>query len=133
MNLLRSLIAISLGCFLTACSNNLESIATKELMASLKQSHSYVMRGAVLKQGRYSLQDAPLHLRVSQTILRAGGFGSVSDKRHVVLRRGSGKLEQRLIVNVDAVMRHTDVDETDPVVKAGDVIIVYSKMELPVP
>lgn len=114
---------------LTACSHNPESVATKEYMALLTQSNCYGMFGAVAKQGSYTLRDAAPHLTVSQSILRAGGFGPSSEKEFVILRRGSGKFEQRMFINVDAIHRQMGFDETDIVVKAGDVIIVYDKMK----
>ncbi len=130
MNLLSPIIFIvTCGAvlLLSACSNNPESIATKEYMADLKQSNSYGIFGAVQKQGRYSLADASLRFTVSRSILRAGGFDAVSNKKHVVLRRGAGKLRQRLLINVDGIMRKTDASEDDPTIKAGDVIIVYGR------
>ncbi|MCX6852543.1 MAG: hypothetical protein NTY98_26935 [Verrucomicrobia bacterium] len=130
MNLLRSIISIFLCgavLLLSACSNDPESVATKDYMANLKQSNSYAMFGAVQRLGRYSLATASSRITVSQSILRAGGFCSVSHKSHVVLRRGTGKLKQRLLINVDAIMRKTDASEDDPTIKAGDVIIVYSR------
>lgn len=129
MNLLRSIIVIAMCgavLLLSACSNDPESVATKEYMAVLKQSNSFAMFGAVQRQGRYSLADISSRITVSQSILRAGGFCSVSNKSHVVLRRGAGKLKQRLLINVDAIMRKTEANEDDPTIKAGDVIIVYS-------
>lgn len=121
-------------CFLMqgCCSDNPESVATKKLMESLKQKNCYAMHGWIQKQGHYTLADASPRLTVCQAILRAGGFASTSDKRHVVVRRGTGRLEQRLIVNIDAIMRKGDLSETDPVIKAGDVIIVYGMPEGPV-
>ena len=127
MNLLRLIIFIVTSgavLLLTACSNNPESVATKEFMADLKQSNSYAMHGHVQKQGRYSLADTS-RISVSQAILRAGGFSAIADKSHIVLHRGAGKLKQRMLINVDAIMRKTDANEDDPTIKAGDVIIVY--------
>jgi len=132
MNLLRPIFFIVMCgavLLLSACSNNPESVATKEFMADLTQSNSYAMFGQVPKQGRYSLQDAAPHLTVSQALVRAGGLAAHTDKEHFVLRRGSGRFEQRLIISIDAIMRLGDVYETNPVVKAGDVIFAYGTME----
>ena len=130
MNLLRPIL-FTVMCaavlLLSACSNNPESIATEKYMAYLKQADSYAMFGGVLKQGRYSLHDATPHLTVTQAILRAGGL--CAHKDHIVLRRGSGKFAQRLLINLDAIMRKGDVDEANPVLKAGDVIFVYKIMQ----
>lgn len=130
MNLLRLIVSMCLCgaiLLLSACSNGPETVATKEYMADLKQSNSYAMFGAICRHGRYSLAETSSRITVSRAILRAGGFGSVSHKKHVVLRRGAGKLRQRLLVNVDAIMRKTDANEDDPTIKAGDVIIVYGR------
>lgn len=113
----------------SGCASNPESIATKEMMAAYKLSNSYGMFGHVCLQGKYSLADASPRLTVSQAVLRAGGFGPHADKWHVVLRRGVGKLEQRILINLDAIWRHKDPHEIDPVVWAGDVIIVYQAFE----
>jgi|GEM_PF-3089445 len=112
---------------LSACSNNPESIATEKFKSDLKQSNSYAIFGHIAAHGRYSLADISSRITVSQAILRAGGFSSIAHKEHVVLHRGVGKVKQRLIINVDAIMRKTDANEDDPTVKAGDVIILYGR------
>ncbi len=99
------------------------------MMADYKLSNSYGMFGHVARQGKYSLVDASPRLTVSQAVLRAGGPASHGDLRHVVLRRGVGKLEQRILVNMDVIWRHKDTREIDPVIWAGDVIIVYDMIE----
>jgi protein involved in polysaccharide export with SLBB domain len=132
MNLLRPILIILMwGAVLlvSACSNNPESVATKEFMADLKKSNSYAMFGQVAKQGRYSLLDASPHLTVAQALMRAGGMAPHADMEHFVLRRGSGRFEQRLIISIGAIMRLGDVYETNPIVKAGDIIFAYSTME----
>jgi protein involved in polysaccharide export with SLBB domain len=130
MNLLRP-VAFFIFCgallLLSACSNNPESIATEKFRTDLKQSNSYAMFGHIAAQGRYSLASIPSRMTVTKAILRAGGFSSVAHKSHVVLHRGVGKVKQRLIIDVDAIMRQKDPNEDDPTVKAGDVIIVYGR------
>ena len=109
----------------SSCASNPESIATKERMTEYKKGNSYGIFGHVARQGKYTLDDVSSRLTVSQALLRAGGFGPYADKEHVVLRRGAGSLEQRNLVNLDAIMRRKDPHEMDPIVWAGDVIIVY--------
>ena len=93
----------------------------------------YVVMGAVVKPGRYQLESAK-RLRVSQAIQRAGGFAQFANKKHVILRRGSGEYMQRIYIDldlrssekprrIDRVFRSDDTP-FDPYIRGGYVVIV---------
>ena len=100
------------------------SAVSVKLMRSLKEQNSYEIRGFVLKPGRYLAQDHPT---LTEAIDRAGGFSPLADDHRVYLRRGSELSAQRIIINVDKITRRKDPHELNPVLKAGDVIVVDEK------
>ena len=69
-------------------------------------------------------------LTVGKAILRAGGFNTYSDKRHVKVTRGgngSNLKAQTLVVNVADVLEKGKAD-LDLTLESGDVIYVPSRM-----
>ncbi len=99
---------------------------TEKLVAELKASDSYLMHGHVIRQGEYSLKDSP-PLTATEAILRTGGFGQFGDIKHVIFRRGTGRMSQRIIINMDRIMRKGAKDEVNPIMRAGDVITVNER------
>jgi hypothetical protein len=108
---------------LSSCSTKDEPKMTEKLVAELKASNSYLMHGYVIQQGKYSLEDSP-PLTATQAILRTGGFACFCDIKHVIFRRGTGRMSQRIIINMDRIMRKGAKDEVNPIMRAGDVITV---------
>jgi len=69
-------------------------------------------------------------LTVGKAILRAGGFTTYSDKRHVkVTRKGDGASAktQTLVVDVADILEKGNIDK-DLTVETGDVIFVPSRL-----
>jgi polysaccharide biosynthesis/export protein len=64
---------------------------------------------------------------VSKAIMRAGGFADFANKRKIKLIRKKGDSTETIIVNVDQVVNRGRIDK-DPVVEAGDTIIVPERL-----
>lgn len=96
-----------------------------EAIRDLEARNSILLYGQVIKQGMFSLDQAPKSLTVSGAVVHFGqGFAPYGDLRHVVLKRGLGSTAQRLIVDVKGILRYGITGGVDPLVQAGDVIIV---------
>jgi hypothetical protein len=111
---------------LSSCATKDKPKMTEELVAELKASNSYLVHGFVIQQGKYSLKDSP-PLTATEAILRTGGFAAFCDIKHVIFRRGTGRMSQRIIINMDRIMRKGAKDEVNPIMRAGDVITVNEK------
>lgn len=85
----------------------------------------YVMFGIVAKQGKYDLP-ANEDISISQAILRAGGFAQFANKERVKIIRKTPNGNKTILVNVDGIMRHGDL-ERDVFIRKDDVIIVEEK------
>jgi polysaccharide export outer membrane protein len=85
----------------------------------------YVMFGIVARQGKYDLP-ANEDISISQAILRAGGFAQFANKERVKIIRKTPHGNKTILVNVDGIMRHGDLDK-DVFVRKDDVIIVEEK------
>lgn len=81
-------------------------------------------RGGVLKPGRYPAKG---NLTLTEAIIEAGGFAQFADVNHVYFRRGTGWNAQLMIIDVEKIVRHKDAHEQNPVLKAGDVIVIDEK------
>lgn len=85
----------------------------------------YVMFGIVARQGKYDLP-ANEDISISQAILRAGGFAQFANKEKVKIIRKTPQGNKTILVNVDGIMRHGDL-EKDVFIRNNDVIIVEEK------
>jgi len=82
----------------------------------------YVMFGIVARQGKYDLPSNE-DISISQAILRAGGFAQFANKEKVKIIRKTPQGNKTILVNVDGIMRHGDL-ERDVYIRKDDVIIV---------
>lgn len=82
----------------------------------------YVMFGFVARQGKYDLPSNE-DISISQAILRAGGFAQFANKEKVKIIRKTPQGNKTILVNVDGIMRHGDL-ERDVFIRKDDVIIV---------
>lgn len=85
----------------------------------------YVMFGTVARQGKYDLPQNE-DISISQALLRAGGFAQFANKERVKIIRKTPQGNKTILVNVDGIMRHGDLDK-DVYVRNNDVIIVEEK------
>jgi SLBB domain len=125
MNKHANILVLALLCFTsTSCSpyGKHEAEVTTRMINRLQDEKAYRVTGVVVKPGNYPVNPSK-EIKVSQAIQQAGGFAQFANKRRIVLRRGTGSYMQRLFVSLDK-KRPMMTLVPDPVIRAGDVIIV---------
>jgi polysaccharide biosynthesis/export protein len=95
-------------------------------MAGLKSPGRVYVTGQVHNQGPVDIPPDET-FTVSKVIMRAGGFADFANKRKVKLIRRKGNSTETILVNVDEVVRKGRLDK-DPVVEAGDTIIISERL-----
>jgi polysaccharide biosynthesis/export protein len=95
-------------------------------MAGLKSPGRVYVTGQVRNQGPLDIPPDET-FTVSKAIMRAGGFADFANKRKVKLIRRKGDSTETILVNVDEVVRKGRLDK-DPVVEAGDTIIIPERL-----
>jgi polysaccharide export outer membrane protein len=95
-------------------------------MAGLKSPGTVYVTGQVHNQGPIDIPPDET-FTVSKVIMRAGGFADFANKRKVKLIRRKGDSTETILVNVDEVVRKGRLDK-DPVVEAGDTIIISERL-----
>jgi len=95
-------------------------------MAGLKSPGRVYVTGQVHNQGPVDIPPDET-FTVSKVIMRAGGFADFANKRKVKLIRKKGNSTETILVNVDEVVRKGRLDK-DPVVEAGDTIIISERL-----
>jgi polysaccharide biosynthesis/export protein len=95
-------------------------------MAGLKSPGRIYVTGQVRNQGPLDIPPDET-FTVSKAIMRAGGFADFANKRKVKLIRKKGDSTETIVVNVDEVVRKGRIDK-DPVVEAGDTIIIPERL-----
>jgi polysaccharide export outer membrane protein len=92
----------------------------------LKSPGTVYVTGQVHNQGPVDIPPDET-FTVSKVIMRAGGFADFANKRKVKLIRKKGNSTETILVNVDEVVRKGRLDK-DPVVEAGDTIIISERL-----
>ena len=95
-------------------------------MAGLKSPGRVYVTGQVRNQGPVDIPPDET-FTVSKAIMRAGGFADFANKRKVKLIRRKRDSTETILVNVDEVVRKGRLDK-DPVVEAGDTIIISERL-----
>lgn len=95
-------------------------------MAGLKSPGRVYVTGQVRNQGPLDIPPDET-FTVSKAIMRAGGFADFANKRKVKLIRKKGDSTETILVNVDEVVNKGRI-EKDPVVEAGDTIIIPERL-----
>lgn len=125
MNMHANILVLALLCSaFTSCSpyEEHEAKVTTRMIERLQDQKACRVTGLVVKPGDYPV-DGSKEIKVSQAIEQAGGFARFANKRRIILRRGTGNYMQRLFISMDK--KHPRMTLLpDPVIRAGDVIIV---------
>ena len=95
-------------------------------MAGLKSPGRVYITGQVRTQGPIDIPPDET-FTVSKAIMRAGGFADFANTRKVKLIRKKGESSETILVNVDEVVKKGRTDK-DPVVEAGDTIIIPERL-----
>jgi protein involved in polysaccharide export with SLBB domain len=95
-------------------------------MAGVKSPGRVYVTGQVRSQGPIDIPPDET-FTVSKAILRAGGFADFANTRKVKLIRKKGESTETILVNVDEVVKKGRIDK-DPVVEAGDTIIIPERL-----
>jgi protein involved in polysaccharide export with SLBB domain len=95
-------------------------------MAGLKSPGRVYVTGQVRNQGPIDIPPDET-FTVSKAIMRAGGFADFANTRKVKLIRKQGDSAETILVNVDEVVKKGRTDK-DPVVEAGDTIIIPERL-----
>lgn len=95
-------------------------------IAGLKSPGRVYVTGQVRNQGPLDIPPDET-FTVSKAIMRSGGFADFANTRRVKLIRKKRDSTETIIVNVDQVVNKGRIDK-DPVVEAGDTIIIPERL-----
>jgi polysaccharide biosynthesis/export protein len=105
------------------CQSYRQIMVSPELVVILKNFDKpyFIVGGQVLRPGKYDLRG---NMTLTEAVAEAGGFTDKSKHSQVLLfRRISDKWSEARVINVKKMVHSKDLEE-DPILQAGDMIVV---------